>query len=129
MERQVYSASSVEVEQIHPKFTTTKLIKINSTQNVDIPHINMLSVEEVLKSHILSLDMDNCEAESDNAFFVADLGEIYRQHLRWKTNLPRVEPFYGKLIIIFKVMLDFNLFFLILTKIYIFSFLTLFIVE
>jgi hypothetical protein len=27
---------------------------------------------------------------------VADLGEVYRQHLRWKRNLPRVKPFYGK---------------------------------
>jgi ornithine decarboxylase len=26
---------------------------------------------------------------------VADLGEVYRQHLRWKLNLPRVKPFYG----------------------------------
>jgi hypothetical protein len=27
---------------------------------------------------------------------VADLGEVYRQHLRWKRNLPRIKPFYGK---------------------------------
>ncbi|RGB33097.1 ornithine decarboxylase [Rhizophagus diaphanus] len=55
----------------------------------------MLSVEEILKSHVLSLDIDNCEAESDNAFIVADLGEIYRQHLRWQTHLPRIKPFYA----------------------------------
>ncbi|CAG8453328.1 5303_t:CDS:2 [Rhizophagus irregularis] len=55
------------------------------------PPISMLSVEEVLKSQILS---NNYETENNDAFFVADLGEIYRQHLRWKTYLPRVEPFY-----------------------------------
>jgi ornithine decarboxylase len=27
---------------------------------------------------------------------VADLGDVYRQHLRWKLNLPRVKPFYGE---------------------------------
>jgi hypothetical protein len=27
---------------------------------------------------------------------VADMGEIYRQHLRWKMNLGRVKPFYGR---------------------------------
>jgi ornithine decarboxylase len=32
----------------------------------------------------------------EDAFFVADLGEVYRQHLRWKKNLGRVKPHYGK---------------------------------
>jgi ornithine decarboxylase len=31
---------------------------------------------------------------------VADLGEVYRQHLRWKLNLPRVRPFYGESLLI-----------------------------
>lgn len=31
----------------------------------------------------------------DECFTVCDLGDVYRQHLRWKTHLPRVEPFYG----------------------------------
>lgn len=31
----------------------------------------------------------------DECFTVCDLGDVYRQHVRWKTHLPRVEPFYG----------------------------------
>ncbi|KAI7875624.1 hypothetical protein K492DRAFT_136290 [Lichtheimia hyalospora FSU 10163] len=33
--------------------------------------------------------------EDDECFTVCDLGDVYRQHLRWKTHLPRVEPFYA----------------------------------
>ena len=33
--------------------------------------------------------------DAEKAFFVADLGEVYRQHLRWKLSLPEVQPFYG----------------------------------
>ncbi|KAF9578038.1 hypothetical protein BGW38_006389, partial [Lunasporangiospora selenospora] len=36
---------------------------------------------------------DNFEA--GNAFYVADLGEVYRQHMRWKALLPRIEPFFA----------------------------------
>lgn len=36
------------------------------------------------------------EPEAEKAFFVADLSYVYRQHLRWKTFLPEVQPFYGK---------------------------------
>lgn len=92
----------VEIDQIHPKLFATKRTKcesiqkdVLSTNKNDLPRISMLSVEEILKSHVLSLDIDNCEAESDNAFIVADLGEIYRQHLRWQTHLPRIKPFYA----------------------------------
>lgn len=35
------------------------------------------------------------ETDAEQAFFVADLSYVYRQHERWKRNLPNVEPFYG----------------------------------
>lgn len=41
------------------------------------------------------IDTDICEAGEDDAFFVADMGEVYRQHLRWKLRLKRVKPHYG----------------------------------
>lgn len=41
------------------------------------------------------IDVDECEANGENAFFVADLSEVYRQHLRWMRELPRVVPFYA----------------------------------
>ncbi|MBN3270385.1 DCOR1 decarboxylase, partial [Polyodon spathula] len=37
-----------------------------------------------------------CTAQGDeDAFFVADLGDIVKKHLRWTTALPRVHPFYA----------------------------------
>lgn len=37
----------------------------------------------------------NTDSEPGAAFFVADLGEVYRQHVRWQHNLPRVIPHYA----------------------------------
>ena len=54
-------------------------------------------ISRALQKHIEGINPDECEAGGEDAFFVADLGEIYRQHMRWKVNLPRVEPFYGML--------------------------------
>ena len=52
-------------------------------------------VQRVLKEQISAIDTDTCEAGDEDAFYVADVGEIYRQHLRWKMKLARVKPFYG----------------------------------
>ncbi|KAI0703841.1 ornithine decarboxylase [Cytidiella melzeri] len=35
------------------------------------------------------------ELDAEKAFFVADLSHVYRQHLRWESFLPEVEPFYA----------------------------------
>lgn len=52
-------------------------------------------VQRVLKEHIARIDVDTCDPGEEDAFYVADLGEVYRQHLRWKMNLARVKPCYG----------------------------------
>lgn len=52
-------------------------------------------INKVLKEQIARIDHDSCEPGEEDAFYVADLGEVYRQHLRWKLNLARVKPFYG----------------------------------
>ncbi|KAF3906327.1 hypothetical protein ABW20_dc0103644 [Dactylellina cionopaga] len=52
-------------------------------------------VANALACRVKSINIDKCEAGGEDAFFVGDLGEIYRQHLRWKLNLPRIEPFYA----------------------------------
>lgn len=49
-----------------------------------------------LRARVESIDHEFCEPGEEDTFFVADLGEVYRQHLRWKLNLPRVRPFYGR---------------------------------
>lgn len=52
-------------------------------------------IGEALHKRVESVDYELCEPGDEDTFFVADLGEVYRQHLRWKTNLPRIKPFYG----------------------------------
>ncbi|RAH74222.1 type III PLP-dependent enzyme [Aspergillus aculeatinus CBS 121060] len=50
---------------------------------------------DVLKKRASEVDVDACAPGAEDAFYVADMGEIYRQHLRWKLNLSRVRPFYA----------------------------------
>ena len=54
-------------------------------------------VKAALKQRVNEIDTDTCEPGEEDAFFVADVGEVYRQHLRWKMNLKRVKPHYGEL--------------------------------
>lgn len=53
-------------------------------------------VQRVLREQTALINTDSCEPGQEDAFYVADLGEVYRQHLRWKMNLTRVKPFYGE---------------------------------
>jgi ornithine decarboxylase len=53
-------------------------------------------IGNALKSRVEAVDHDVCGAGDEDAFFVADLGEVYRQHMRWKKNLARVKPHYGR---------------------------------
>ncbi|KAF2419036.1 ornithine decarboxylase [Tothia fuscella] len=52
-------------------------------------------IGQALKKRIDDIDHDTCEVGDEDAFFVADLGEVYRQHMRWKLHLPRVKPHYA----------------------------------
>ncbi|KAI9324697.1 pyridoxal-dependent decarboxylase [Zopfochytrium polystomum] len=51
------------------------------------------SVREILGSRVA--DPDGNGLDDEDAFYVADLSEIIRQHNQWKAMLPRVEPFYA----------------------------------
>ncbi|KAL8688208.1 MAG: hypothetical protein Q9218_005827 [Villophora microphyllina] len=51
--------------------------------------------QDALKRRIQDIDTDGCNPGDEDAFFVADMGEVYRQHLRWKMNLKRVKPHYA----------------------------------
>ncbi|KAF2003400.1 ornithine decarboxylase [Amniculicola lignicola CBS 123094] len=48
-----------------------------------------------LKGRVEAIDHDLCAVGDEDAFFVADLGDVYRQHMRWKKNLARVKPHYA----------------------------------
>ena len=52
-------------------------------------------VELAINTHIAHATK-NAAAGADESFFVVDLGEVTRQHERWKKNLPDVQPYYGK---------------------------------
>lgn len=52
------------------------------------------SLAKLVKS-IVAEENHHTEHEKDEPFLVADMGEVYRQHDRWKRCLPRVTPFYG----------------------------------
>lgn len=52
-------------------------------------------IGHALRQRVENIDHEFCDPGEEDTFYVADLGEVYRQHLRWKLNLPRVRPFYG----------------------------------
>ena len=56
-------------------------------------------VLDVLKKRAAEVNIDSCGPGEEDAFYVADMGEIYRQHLRWKMQLGRVKPFYGRIFV------------------------------
>jgi ornithine decarboxylase len=80
--------------------TTTINSYYESIKSVHIEHngatVAKQLIGDALKEKIGTIDHDLCEPGDEDTFFVADLGEVYRQHMRWKLNLPRVRPFYGK---------------------------------
>lgn len=61
-----------------------------------LPPVFSGSILENFKTALSEIDIDSCEAHGENAFFVADLAEVYRQHLRWMKELgERVTPFFA----------------------------------
>ncbi|KAJ9606114.1 Ornithine decarboxylase [Cladophialophora chaetospira] len=98
----VMAPSATVIDQ--PNTTT---LTENHIDKIDCPDINhgvesnvtgfasKALIQKVLKEQIARINVDTCEPGEEDAFYVADLGEVYRQHLRWKTNLSRVKPFYA----------------------------------
>lgn len=70
-------------------------LRVNSTTYNNGREYGKTLTKDVLKRRIEAIDTDTCAAGDEDAFFVADMGEVYRQHLRWKMNLKRVKPHYG----------------------------------
>lgn len=71
---------------------------VRPNQDHDFHHGRLTAkqlIGRALRSRVENINPDHCDPGDEDAFFVADLGEVYRQHLRWKLNLPRVKPFYG----------------------------------
>lgn len=63
-----------------------------------LPEVHSGSIVENFRVALKEIDMDECEAHGENAFFVCDLAEVWRQHMRWTKELGyRVEAFFGTL--------------------------------
>ncbi|RMZ42905.1 hypothetical protein AFCA_009469 [Aspergillus flavus] len=52
-------------------------------------------VDNLIRKHIEELSNDPYVSQSDHPFFVADGSRIVEQHLRWKSSLPDIQPFYA----------------------------------
>ena len=65
-----------------------------SAPAVEVVPFEDLSVEAIIARRIEPA-LVGSDLNAQDAFFVADLGEISRQHYRFKSLLPRVEPFYA----------------------------------
>jgi len=72
-----------------------KSLSINHKRNHGKEYGKHLT-KDVFKERVGRIDTDICDAGEEDAFFVVDMGDVYRQHLRWKMNLKRVKPHYGE---------------------------------
>ncbi|KAI8322299.1 ornithine decarboxylase [Martensiomyces pterosporus] len=63
-------------------------LKSGSPVEVALPRISHGSVQDALRAKV-------SQPDAEDAFFVADLGEVYRQFVQWTEHLPRVQPFYA----------------------------------
>lgn len=86
--------ANIETMLLTPTFDEIAVLK----QSVPSPDVKVLnkSISDTAQEKLVSIASQKWESDQENAFFVGDLGEVFRQHLRWKSLLPRIEPFYGK---------------------------------
>lgn len=87
--------SSIQIIEQYPAFILDKGVITPPYEDEGSRDAKQL-VHDALKEHISGIDTDVCNAGEEDAFYVADMGEVYRQHLRWKKNLKRVKPHYGE---------------------------------
>ena len=90
-------ATTQSFTNINSFFENSKSAYLEHKHGVNYPQ---KLIGDALRERVESIDHDTCEAGEEDTFFVADLGEVYRQHMRWKKNLARVKPFYGEQILL-----------------------------
>jgi ornithine decarboxylase len=90
--------SAITVIEHNASFSSLESILDKNTTHVEHNGVNTPKglIGSALQKKVESIDHESCEPGEEDSFFVADLGEVYRQHMRWKKNLPRVKPFYGE---------------------------------
>ncbi|KAI0525558.1 ornithine decarboxylase [Xylaria bambusicola] len=86
------------VDYSAPTYFENNPILTKKNLSVDHNHGAVLAkqmIGDALRQRVESIDHESCDPGDEDTFFVGDLGEVYRQHMRWKKNLPRVKPFYA----------------------------------
>ena len=81
------------------EYTSSKLVnRFNGSDYASLSGVKIAGdmIMKTMQERVNGIDADTCEPNEEDSFFVADLGEVYRQHLRWKMNLKRVKPHYGE---------------------------------
>jgi len=53
-------------------------------------------VQAVIDNRLQHIDRSAGILAEDDAFFVCDLGEVYRRHSEWVERLTRITPHYGR---------------------------------
>ncbi|KAJ1934832.1 Ornithine decarboxylase, partial [Linderina macrospora] len=74
-----------QLDQLHEM--PSKLKSLQST-DVAMPRISHGNVTDALRAKL-------SQPDAEDAFFVADLGEVARQFRQWTDHLPRVQPFFA----------------------------------
>lgn len=69
---------------------TSKVIHATGYRNLPPDELVDLAIE----SHIARI-VKRSLVGSDESFFIADLGQVLRQHRRWTQNMPGIRPYYG----------------------------------
>ncbi|MCJ1425608.1 Ornithine decarboxylase [Sticta canariensis] len=91
--RHYESSTTAQYERLIQKVAPLSANKLEYINNG--AEAGRVLAKDTLKRRVESIDTDVCEAGQEDAFFVADMGEVYRQHLRWKMKLKRVKPHYA----------------------------------
>lgn len=80
---------------LDPRYRPTPVVP----QAEPLPLVHSGAIVDNFRAALEGIDMEECEAHGENAFFVCDLAEVYRQHMRWMRELgARVQPFFGEFV-------------------------------
>ncbi|KAI9505627.1 pyridoxal-dependent decarboxylase [Coemansia spiralis] len=63
-------------------------LKCSLAVEPSLPRISHGGIRDALRAKL-------AQPDAEDAFFVADLGEVYRQFVQWSQLLPHVQPFYA----------------------------------
>lgn len=95
-DKKVISQIPNSVQLSLPSLTKATRPTLIVPPSAPFPPVFTGSILDNFKAALAQIDLDHCDAHGENAFFVCDLAEVYRQHMRWIKELgKRVEAFFA----------------------------------